>query len=45
MATSTTGLMNAVGRVGSELNALSPKPDEVYNLLRRAMNCAYSCRS
>jgi ATP-dependent DNA helicase DinG len=30
------GLMNAVGRVGSELNALSPKPEEVNNLLRRA---------
>ncbi len=30
------GLMNAVGRVGSELNALSPKPEEVNSLLRRA---------
>ena len=30
------GLMNAIGRVGSELNALSPKPEEVNNLLRRA---------
>ena len=26
------GLINAVGRVGSELNALSPKPEEVNNL-------------
>ncbi|HLH09882.1 MAG TPA: ATP-dependent DNA helicase [Terriglobales bacterium] len=30
------GVMNAIGRVGSELNALSPKPEEVNNLQRRA---------
>jgi len=30
------GLMNALGRLATELEALSSKPDEIFNLIRRA---------